>query len=241
MIQAKYIGEPDNISRFGVVEPGDVKGLTDDEWACVEGSGDWEIADADTRADKRLGTGPQGTPQFDLRAIDWSMKNLDNYLSNQGKHTLCKIAKAMDSIGLQDIIDDHLFPVKDIVSSIISAARIEGWHRLTKGQRMGTELLPEEFVNGGLLKEPEEGISQENMDALKKTMVASDDEGNPLPDDEQPTKEEMEAATDAALTDPNLDAEGRWIGPRDEGYLYPGDEGYAEALAAAEKEGGEGD
>lgn len=145
MKKVQYIGESTNLSRFGRVKKGDKLDFYEKEWDAIckdkaKNKKRYKELSEPISKDERLiaeKIKPLGTPKFDLRSVPWEHRNLISILeSRMSKARLVKMVYAINAIG--GIISEST--VHDtramLVDRIVEAARIMGWDKLTKVERL---------------------------------------------------------------------------------------------------------
>lgn len=128
MRRVKYNGPPRKIGRFGKVETGQEIELSEDEFKSVVNEENYELLD-DPR-DHTDPSFPQATSHFDLRDIDWTKNQLEDWMRTRSMTDITKIALGMIELGSESVyLDDK--PSRDIlIQRVVSYAYEEGWHLL---------------------------------------------------------------------------------------------------------------
>lgn len=130
----KYMGQPTALGRHGEITAGAILHLRECEYAPVSRDPLFRLEKDVTPEPKfpKAPVLPWATPEFNLRAIRWS-GNLERQLARMTKVKLCKIAAAMNRLGMpvpMDPKDDRL----DIVDAIHYYSKFYRWDKLTSSE-----------------------------------------------------------------------------------------------------------
>jgi hypothetical protein len=140
--------ESQNIGRFGVVKPGQELSLLEHEWDDVKDSDDFQTLSAELSEEEKeiaARTLPLGATNYDLRTIPWENRKLHRLLiARLSKKTLYKVVMAIKEVG--GLVGPvHSFEGRNIlVDRVQEAARLMGWNKLTKEQRLALGTISKE-------------------------------------------------------------------------------------------------
>lgn len=132
----QFVGEaPDKIGRFGIVNPGDILHVDEDEYQTairggrfIDGSG--VVEEGTEEQEVRKIPGPTNHKLFDLRTIHWEKTNLRSRLLRRSKPVLNKIAKAMEDLSGLSLPYGQGVSRNEIVNALVATARVLKWNEL---------------------------------------------------------------------------------------------------------------
>lgn len=123
----RYVGKtPDNIGRFGIVQPNDILTLDENEWRSVKMDPRFEAADDQGDRDLPPDVTPIDNEDYRLTSLPWGTRFIHRCIHRLGRNQLVKVAKAMNAQGIPTFNSSDM-DRKEMADAILEAAGKMRW------------------------------------------------------------------------------------------------------------------